>query len=113
MAIDDTMFWYSGTGDMVDTSMVTTLDLTGLETADLSFLTYWDLEELWDFGFVQISTMVVQEWTSLSNEFTTSDRDVDAMPEIVDNLPGLTGMVRWIRDHHTSTLASGLEASSC
>ncbi len=91
VSIDDTMFWYSGTGAMWDTSMVATLDLTGMETADLSFLTWWDFEELYDYGFVQISTNGV-DWTSLSNEYTTSDYAVDAMPQTVENMPGLTGM---------------------
>jgi hypothetical protein len=100
VAIDDTMFWYSGTGDMMDTSMVTTLDLTGMETADLSFLTYWDLEELYDYGFVQISTDGGQEWTSLSNEFTTSDHASDSLPEIVENLPGLNGMADGFQTIH-------------
>jgi hypothetical protein len=100
VSIDDKMYWYSGTGDMVDTSMVTTVDLTGLETADLSFLTYWDLEPLYDYGFVQISTDGGNEWTSLSNEFTTSDAAADALPQIVANLPGLNGMADGFQTIH-------------
>jgi hypothetical protein len=90
--LDGTMYWYSGTGDMVDTSMVTTLDLTGMETADLSFLTSWAFEEMYDYGFVQVSNDGGQEWTSLSNDFTTSDYAIDALPEIVANMPGLNGL---------------------
>jgi hypothetical protein len=63
-----------------------------METADLSFLTWWDFEELYDYGFVQISNDSGSEWTSLSNEFTTSDYAIDALPEIVENMPGVTGM---------------------
>ena len=100
VAIDDKMYWYSGTGDMMDTSMVTTLDLTGLATADLSFLTYWDLEPMYDYGFVQISTDGGHEWTSLSNEFTTSNAAVDALPAIVENLPGLNGMADGFQTIH-------------
>jgi immune inhibitor A len=87
-----TWFWYSGTGDMVDTSMVTTLDLTGMETADLSFLTWWAFEEQYDFGFTQISTDGGATWTSLSNDYTTSDYAIDALPQIVANMPGLNGV---------------------
>ncbi len=92
VSIDDKMFWYSGTGDMMDTSMVATLDLTGMTTANLSFQTWWNFEEMYDYGFVQISTDGGNVWTSLSNEYTTSDHASDALPAIVENMPGVTGM---------------------
>ncbi|MGE5602688.1 MAG: peptidase M6, partial [Nitrososphaerales archaeon] len=44
-----------------------------------------------DFGFVQVSTDGGKTWTSLSNASTTSAHDVNAHPNIIANLPGLTG----------------------
>ncbi|OLS14341.1 MAG: hypothetical protein RBG13Loki_1990 [Promethearchaeota archaeon CR_4] len=40
---------------------------------------------------MQVSTDEGVTWTSLANEYTTSDHDPDAHPDIVANLPGLTG----------------------
>jgi hypothetical protein len=61
----------------------------------LFLTTYWDIEEGWDFGFVQVSTDGGSTWTSLQNEYTTYEHDPDAHPAIVANLPGLTG---WSED---------------
>ena len=81
--------WYSNTGDELD------LLLSGetyVDPADptLTFTTYWDIEDFWDFGFVQVSTDGGETWTSLANEYTFDVHDPDAMQRIVDNLPGLT-----------------------
>jgi bacillopeptidase F (M6 metalloprotease family) len=57
----------------------------------LTFDTYYEIEPLWDFGFVQVSTDGGDTWSSLSNAHTTSAHDPDAHPTMVANLPGLTG----------------------
>jgi hypothetical protein len=59
--------------------------------AQLSFWTWYDTEDLWDFGFVQISTDVGSTWTSLENSDTTWDHDPSAHPDVIANLPGFTG----------------------
>jgi hypothetical protein len=56
----------------------------------LTFDTIWDIEDYWDFGFVQVSTDGGYTWTSLENEDTTYDHDPNAISTVVDNLPGLT-----------------------
>jgi hypothetical protein len=78
---------YSGTGDLIDNFLI--FETTGGGT--LSFDTYWDIEDYWDFGFVQVSTDGGYTWTSLANAETTSSHDPSAHPNIVANLPGLTG----------------------
>jgi hypothetical protein len=83
--------WWSGVDDMADKNIGGVFDLSGMETATLSFDTFWDTELGWDFGFVQVSTDSGATWTSLSNDYTTSDHDPDATASIVSNLPGLTG----------------------
>ncbi len=57
----------------------------------LTFDTYWDIEDYWDFGFVQVSTDGGYSWSSLENAYTTYDHDPSAHPTVVANLPGLTG----------------------
>ena len=77
---------YSGTGDLVDNWAI--FEATGGGT--LTFDTYWDIEDYWDFGFVQVSTDGGHTWTSLANEYTTDVHDPSAHPDIIANLPGLT-----------------------
>jgi hypothetical protein len=79
---------YSGDGDLLDNWAI--FEATGGGT--LSFDTYWDIEDNWDFGFVQVSTDGGYTWTSLSNAYTTAVIDPDGHPDIAANLPGLTGL---------------------
>jgi hypothetical protein len=57
----------------------------------LTFDTLYDIEETWDYGFVQVSTDGGNNWTSLANASTRSDTDPSAHPTIVANVPGFTG----------------------
>jgi len=87
--VDD--MWYSGWSNERDVSLMGTADLTGMETATLTFDTWYDIEEFWDFGFVQVSDDSGATWVSMANGYTTEDDPYGAMPSIVANLPGLTG----------------------
>jgi len=67
--------------------------------AELSFWTWYEIEDLWDFGFVQISTDGGSTWTSLENSDTTSDHDPSAHPDVLANLPGFTGSSEgWVQE---------------
>jgi hypothetical protein len=81
---------YSGCGENLDRSIVreATVPAGG---GTLSFEALWDTEDLWDYGFVQVSTDGGKTWTSLATEDTTTDHDPGAVAGAVDNLPGLTG----------------------
>jgi bacillopeptidase F (M6 metalloprotease family) len=78
--------------------------------AQLSFWTWYDIEEFWDFGFVQISTDGGSTWTSLENNDTTSEHDPSAHPDVIANLPGFTGSSGgWVEE----TFDLGAYASEC
>jgi immune inhibitor A len=83
--------WWSGYG--VDLANLLLEGNAYVDPANptLTIVTAYDLEELWDFGFVQVSTDGGMTWTSLANAYTTSDHDPSAHPDIIANLPGLTG----------------------
>lgn len=81
--------WYSGAADLYN-ALLYSAPYTVVEGDLLTINTYWDIEDYWDFAFVQVSTDDGETWTSIANEFTTSDHDPDAHPNIISNLPGLT-----------------------
>jgi hypothetical protein len=87
---DGDVLW-GGTGNLIDNWAI--FEATGGGT--LTFDTYYDIEDYWDFGFVQVSTDGGYTWTSLANEYTTDVHDPSAHPKAVENLPGLTG---WSED---------------
>jgi immune inhibitor A len=64
-------------------------DFTAAVSPTLTFKGWYDIEEGWDFGFVQVSTDGGTTWTSLPGTTTTSDHDPDCY--FVDELPGYTG----------------------
>ena len=80
---------WSGTGNLLDSWAIFEAPGGGV----LEFDTMWDLEEFWDFGFVQVSTDGGMTWTSLEDGQgrSTSDHDPHAHPKVVENVPGLTG----------------------
>jgi hypothetical protein len=82
--------WWSGNSNMRDVTLVGSADLTNVETATLTFDTYYSAEETYDFCFVQVSTNGGVNWTSLSNQYTTSVNNTDVQA-IIANMPGLTG----------------------
>ena len=88
--------WYSGASDERDVSLVGTADLTGMETATLTFDTWYNIEEFWDFGFVQVSNDSGATWVSLANEYTLDESPYTITPAIAANLPGLTGYSDWV-----------------
>lgn len=77
---------YGGTGDLIDNWAI----FEAIGGGTLTFDTYWDIEDNWDFGFVQVSTDGGYTWTSLANAYTTDVYDPNAHPNIIANMPGLT-----------------------
>jgi immune inhibitor A len=91
--IDDTYFpgtWWSGQGDLVNRLLYGEVNVVA--GGILSVNTIWDMEDYWDFGFVQVSTDGGNSWTSIADTtgYATYDHDPDAHPDIVANLPGIT-----------------------
>lgn len=83
---------YSGQGDNLDRAIVREIDVPADPTmANLTFDTLYDMEYLWDYGFVQVSTDGGETWQSLSNASTYDTSDPGADPRVIANLPGFTG----------------------
>ncbi|KQL41170.1 peptidase M6 [Bacillus sp. FJAT-25509] len=83
--------YWGGQADEMDNSMVTSVDLTGKSSATLTFDAWYDMEEQWDFAFVQVSTDNGATWKSLGNSHTRSDVVAEGYPTILNSMPGFTG----------------------
>ncbi len=89
--------WYSGAEDLMNTLIAGEIYVDPLDPT-LYMNTYWDIEDYWDFAFVQISTDDGETWTSLENEYTTYMHDPGAHPDVTANLPGITEYVGEVVD---------------
>ncbi len=82
--------WWSDNGNLMNTLLFGEAFVDPNEPT-LSIDTWFDIEANWDFGFAQVSTDGGETWTSLENAYTTSDHADGAHPDVIANLPGLTG----------------------
>ena len=48
--------WWSNRGDSISSSLSRTLDLSDVDKATLEFRVWFDVEEDWDYGYVQVSS---------------------------------------------------------
>ena len=88
--IKDGSAWYSTSSEPL-LALDLYLDVTLDGSSVLSLDTMYVIEAYWDFAFVQISIDGGASWTSLENDYTTSDDPNETYGDIVDNFPGLTG----------------------
>jgi immune inhibitor A len=63
--------WWSNRGDESDTTLTRAFDLTGLEQATLQAWLWYDIEENYDYAYVEVSTDGGQTWDVLPGKYTT------------------------------------------
>jgi len=104
---EDTSWYSTMSGALEDVSIIGTFDLPEAPVT-LTFDTYYDIEDYWDFGFVQVSTDG-DTWISLENPDTTYEYDPAALPDIIANLPGFTGWsAGWVPESFDLSAYAGM-----
>ena len=58
--------WWSNRGDDSDMMLTRAFDLSGVSAATLEFWTWYDLEEDWDYAYVEVSADDGETWTILT-----------------------------------------------
>lgn len=64
-------FWWSNRGDLIDTRLQRTVDLTHVHQAHLHFRAWYDIENTYDYAYVEASTDGGRTWTTLPGTHTT------------------------------------------
>jgi immune inhibitor A len=82
----DGAFWWSGRSDGIDSRLTREVDLTGQAAAALTFDTWYDTENGWDYAYVAASTDGGSTWKTLPGQHTTTKNPVGAAYG-----PGYTG----------------------
>ena len=92
--VSDSGCWWSGRGDSINTKLTREFDLTGLDRATLEYMVWHDIEDGWDYGYVEVSDDGGRTWNILEGKHT-SDEDVSGNAYG----PGYTGRSReWKRE---------------
>lgn len=68
--------WWGNRGDSIDAMLTREFDLTNLSKATLEFWTWFDIEENWDYAYVEVSPDGGETWTILQGTNTTDDNPV-------------------------------------
>jgi hypothetical protein len=64
--------WYSNRGDEDDTTLTRSFDLTKVPTATLTFSAWYNLEDGWDYSYVEVSTDGGSHWQILPGLHTNN-----------------------------------------
>ena len=62
--------YHSGSGNELDNSLTTTVDLTDAASAEFKFNAFYEIEEDWDYASVQVKD-ASGEWTAIQGTITT------------------------------------------
>jgi hypothetical protein len=65
--------WYSNRGDNTEFTLTQDFDLTGLEAATLNYKIWYQLEEFFDFAYLEISTDKGSTWEILETAHGTAN----------------------------------------
>ncbi len=63
--------WWSNRGDDSDATLTRAFDLRGVQKATLNVQMWYDIEEDWDYAYIQVSTDGGQTWEILAGPSTT------------------------------------------
>jgi immune inhibitor A len=68
--------WWSNRGDQSDSTLTRAFDLRDAKSATLKFLTWYDIEDGWDYAYVEASTDGGETWKILPGQHTTEEDPV-------------------------------------
>lgn len=80
-------FYWSQNGNQANSRLTGRFDLSGVSSATLKFWTWYDIEALWDYGYISLSTDSGATWQVLTTPSMTSQDPYDRAFAV-----GLTGL---------------------
>ncbi len=91
--------WWSNRGDVSDSTLTRPVDLRTVISASLEFSAWFEIEDGWDYAYVEVSTDGGKRWNILEGKYTT---DEDPVGNAFG--PGWTGIsgggdeARWVEE---------------
>ena len=66
--------WWGNSGDAINSTLTGTFDLTGVSRATLGFRTWYAIEELWDYAYVEVSDDGGETWDILEGAHSSTEK---------------------------------------
>ncbi len=57
--------WWSGSGNYLDNTLTREFNLTGVDSATFQITSWYDIEDGWDYGYVEVYNSETGEWDTL------------------------------------------------
>jgi hypothetical protein len=64
-------FWWSNRGDLMDTRLVRSVDLSHVHSAHLHFQAWYNVEDTYDYAYVEVSADAGKTWTTMPAPHTS------------------------------------------
>ena len=74
--VDSRGCWWSNSGDSISSTLTRPVDLTGVDDATLKYQIWFEVEEDWDYGYLQVSVDDGASWDILETPNTTADNPI-------------------------------------
>jgi immune inhibitor A len=103
--------WWSNRGDDSDMMLTRAFDLSGVSEATLEFWTWYDLEEDWDYAYVEISVDGGETWQILATPSgTPTNPNGNSFGWAYTGRSGGGGAAEWIQERVDISPYAGQEA---
>jgi immune inhibitor A len=100
--------WWSNRGDLSDTTLTRSFDLRGLEQATLEFALWHDIEDGWDYAYVEASADGGKRWHILRGEHSTdSNPNGNSYGWAYTGISGQGRVPHWVREQVDLTPYAG------
>ena len=74
--VDQIGCWWSNSGDSINSTLSRRVDLTGISSATLRYQLWYEVEENWDYGYVQVSQDQGRSWKILETPETSPQNPI-------------------------------------
>ena len=74
--VDSRGCWWGNSGDSISSTLTRPVNLTGLDRATLNYQVWFELEEDWDYGYLEVSVDGGKSWDILDAPNTTAENPI-------------------------------------
>jgi len=105
-----TYSWWSNRGDVSNSTLTRPVDLRSVDAATLEFSTWFEIEDGWDYAYVEVSTDGGKRWDILEGKYATDEDPVgNAFGPGWTGISGGEDQARWVEEQVDLSRYAGKE----